>query len=180
MSHSFNTVIETERLILRPFTEADIQPSFELDSDPEVTRYTGDGGSKTLEKIEYLIKEVVLRDYELYGHGRFAVDWKETGEFIGFSGLKYLPETKEIDLGYRFKRTFWGKGIATESGWASLDFGFNQLNADRIVATALPGNKGSFRVMEKLGFTFEKEYEEDGMAVVQYQLARSDYHPPDN
>lgn len=169
----FTKVIETERLILRPFRMDDVVPSHEIDSDPEVTRYTNDGGVKSMERIETLIRDVVLADYARYGFGRFAVDLKETQEFIGFCGLKYLPEYNEVDLGYRFRRTLWGKGIATEAGRACIDFGFTELALDSIIAMVLPENKASVRVMEKLGFKFSHVLEEDGINICQYILNRA-------
>ncbi|MEZ4722529.1 MAG: GNAT family N-acetyltransferase [Flavobacteriales bacterium] len=157
--------IETQRLILRPHELRDIEPAYQMNLNQEVTRFTGDGGMVDLREIERRIKENVLGDYEKYGYGRFAVEWKETGEFIGFSGLKYLPDMREVDLGYRLKREFWGMGIATEAGKASLEFGFNHLGLQRIIAMLLPDNLASVRVLQKLGFRFERDMMEDGLLI---------------
>ena len=162
--------IETERLILRPFNLNDIEPSYELNLDPEITRYTNDGGVKSYETIKYLIQDVVMGDYEKHGFGRFAVDLKDNNEFIGFTGLKYIPELDEVDLGYRFKRKYWGMGIATESGIASLKFGFETLDLKEIIAMALPGNIGSIRVLEKLNFHLTEQFEEENILINKYLL----------
>ena len=167
--------VETDRLILRPFQLKDIEPSFEMNKDPEVVRYTGDGGSVTLEEVERRIKENVLGDYRKHGFGRFAVEYKESGQFIGFVGLKYLEDLDEVDLGYRLIQEYWGKGIATEASRASLEFGFHKLELDRIIAIALPENERSINVMKKLNFTFEKETFVDEYLVHQYALNKANF-----
>ncbi len=152
---------ETDRLIIRPFERKDIAPSYTINLDPDVTRYTGDGGVVDLQEMERRIVTDVFGDYGKYGFGRLAVEWKSNREFIGFTGLKYIPDWEEVDLGYRFKQAYWGKGIATESGKAVLDFAWHQLGLKRVIATVLPGNQRSIRVLEKLGFSYEKEMMED-------------------
>ena len=170
-----NLKIETERLILRPFTLNDITPSYEMNLDEEVSRYTGDGGVVSKAEIERRIKEYVLGDYEKYGYGRFAVELKSTGDFIGFAGLKYLDNMDEVDLGYRFMSKYWGRGFATESAKASLKYGFETLGLKRIIAMVLPKNTASSHVLEKLGFVFEKEIIEDGQLAFQYKLESTDF-----
>ena len=165
-----NDLFETDRLLLRPFIMGDVDDAYRLNLDPEVSRYTGDGGPKTREEMEAILRDDVLGDYQKHGFGRSAVIYKETGEFIGFSGLKYLSETDEVDIGYRFARKFWGKGIATESCRPFLDFGFNTLGLTKICAMLLPENTGSRRVLEKLGFIFLENFMEDGGEVAKYIL----------
>lgn len=84
--------IKTDRCNLRPFTLADIKPSYRINLDPDVTRYTNDGGVKTLPQMRETIANNVLSDYEKYGFGRFAVEDQATGNFIGFSGLKFIED----------------------------------------------------------------------------------------
>lgn len=164
--------IETDRLLLRPFTLDDIEPSYELNLDPEVSRYTADGGIVSKDEIEKRIIKDVLGDYQKYGYGRFAVEEKASGHFIGFAGLKYLPDMEETDLGYRFMRSYWGQGLATEAGTACLKFGFDSLHLQRIIALVLPQNIASIRVLEKLAFKYELEIEADGNRVQQYAISR--------
>lgn len=139
-----------------------------MNLNSEVSRYTGDGGVVSRKEIERRITENVFGDYEKYGFGRFAVELKENAQFIGFSGLKYLDDMNEVDLGYRLMREHWGKGIATESCKACLDYGFNQLNLKKIIAMVLPDNAASIRVLEKLNFQFDKDIIEDGDLVRVY------------
>lgn len=171
---TFTTIIETERLILRPHTMDDVEPSYQMNLDEEVSRYTGDGGVQTREAIHRRIKENVLGDYAKYGFGRFAVILKSENKFLGFSGLKYLPDLDSVDLGYRLRKDYWGKGYATESARASLDFGFNELKLPKIIALALPGNKASTHVMDKLGFEYDKMVVDEGIEAMQYVKFRQD------
>ena len=165
-----NLIIETERLLLRPYTVNDIEAAYQMNLDPEVSRYTGDGGVHSLEEIDTIIRTHVLGDYQKHGFGRMAVVWKETNEYIGFSGLKYLPEFDAVDIGYRFKSAFWGKGIATEANLPFIDYGFKTLKLNKIIGMAFPENKASVRVLEKLGLRFKKWIEEDGETLAWYEI----------
>jgi len=169
MSHS-NLIIETERLLIRPFTMDDLELSYKMNLDPIVTQYTGDGGVVSKEEMERRIVEDVLGDYKKHGFGRLAVELKDEGSFIGFTGLKYLPEHDEVELGYRFMRKYWGQGIATEAGKASVKLGFETLELNKIIGLVLPENKGSIRVLEKLSFNYEKDVIEHDQRVHQYAL----------
>ena len=166
----FNTIIETERLILRPFNLEDVAPSYKMNLDPEITRFTNDGGIKTKTEIYQTIKENVLGDYKKHGFGRFAVILKKENKFIGFSGIKYLPEYNLVDIGFRFIKEYWGTGIATESGKASLKFAFTNLKLKKVYGFVLPENKASIRVLEKLKFTFEKDFFEEEILINQYVI----------
>ena len=167
-----NLYIETERLFIRPFTPDDIEASYAMNLEEEVSRYTGDGGVVSKKEIERRIMHDVLGDYKKHGYGRLAVELKEERKFIGFTGLKYLEDMNEVDLGYRFMKNYWGRGIATESAKASINLGFETLGLTRIIAMVLPENIGSIRVLEKLHFKYEKEVEEEGQLVSLYSLKK--------
>ena len=163
-----NLYVETDRLIIRPFKLNDIEPAYQLNLDVKVSRHTGDGGIVDRNEIRRRITEDVFGDYAKYGYGRLAVVWKANNAFIGFTGLKYLPDIDEVDLGYRFSSNYWGRGIATETGKICVDYGFKSLGLNRIIAQVLPDNIGSIRVLEKLGFFFDKSSTEDGLFIHQY------------
>lgn len=165
-------ILETQRLILRPFQMSDVKPSYEMNLDPEVTKYTGDGGVVSFKEIERRIVEDVMGDYKKFGYGRLAVELKDENTFIGFCGLKFVQELREVDLGFRFMKKFWGKGYATESATACISFGFEALALKRIVGLVIPQNIGSVNVLTKLGFRFEKNIVEDGMLIDQYVLTQ--------
>ena len=150
----------------------DVEPSYQMNLDPEMTRFTNDGGVKTREEMHSTIQDNVLGDYAKYGFGRFAVVLKQENAFIGFSGLKYIPEEDAVDLGYRFRTDLWGQGLGSEAAKASMDFGFNDLGLKSIIACALPDNVASIRILMKMGFGFVKEYFEDGILIHHYTVDR--------
>jgi RimJ/RimL family protein N-acetyltransferase len=146
-------MFETERLIIRQAKLEDAPLLFELNSDPEVVRYTGDASFNDMMEVLDIIKNRMIAQFEKYKMSRLMVFLKD-GTFLGWCGLKYFPETNEVDLGYRFSKKHWGKGYATESSKAMLEYGFNTLNLKRIIAKAMPENVNSIKVMQKLGMTF--------------------------
>jgi RimJ/RimL family protein N-acetyltransferase len=151
-----DTVIETERLRLRRFISDDLGPFFELCSRPEVIRYAQARPLESLEQAREYMESVPFRDYATHGYGRFACVWKATGEVIGFSGIKYVPEIADNELGYRFLPEYWGRGLATEAGRASIDFARDTLRLKRLVALIHPDNVASVGVVTKLGFALER------------------------
>ena len=104
-----HVVIETKRLLLRTFTMEDAPLLYELNLDPDVIRHTLDP-IKDIDHAKQVLESVILPQYALYNLGRWAVLVKPGLGFIGWCGLKYVPERNEIDLGYRFMKKFWGKG----------------------------------------------------------------------
>lgn len=172
-------LMETERLIIREKTLADKEELFKLHSDLEVQKYTGESIVESIEVIEEAIKRRV-KDYKTYGYGRWVLEDKKSKRFIGWAGLLYLPEFDKIDIGYRLNQEFWGKGYATEASKAILEYGFNTLKLDLIIAIALPENKASIRIMQKIGMEFDKiaPYDEEITEAVWYKLSRKSYNKP--
>jgi RimJ/RimL family protein N-acetyltransferase len=161
-------VLETERLLLREFDEGDAGPFYVLGSDPAVTRYTGDpgGGVASAEHALEVLRSHPLADYRRYGFGRWACVHKASGGVIGFAGLKYLDDLREVDIGYRLLPAYWGLGLATEAGRAVLGYGFTRLALRRVIGLVAPENLASVRVLEKLGLTFEGMVEFRGQSPV--------------
>jgi len=152
--------LETKRLRLRRFTSADVDLIVDLDSDPEVTRYTNGGRPTTREDVECVHLPRVLAFYnEGENLGYWAAVEKPSSRFIGWFHFRPHPSDPwEIELGYRPKREAWGKGYATEGSLALLERGFRELGIAKIVADALLANRRSTRVMEKLGMSLESEF----------------------
>lgn len=167
-------MIETERLIIRPFTEADLPRLIEMRSDPEVNKYLGGTRLQNPEAIGRRMK-VYMASQEKFGFSASAVIWKETGEMIGWGGLMPLDETGEIEIGYGMIREFWGRGVASEIARACVKAGFENHGLERIVALAIPGNTGSTRVMEKLGMKYEKTAEHFGEECEYYAVSREEF-----
>jgi RimJ/RimL family protein N-acetyltransferase len=156
-----NVIIETDRLLLRTFTSEDARLLYELNLDPDITRYTYDP-MKNIDHAKQVLEQVILPQYALYNHGRWAVHLKYSLEFIGWCGLKFRPERNEIDLGYRFIKNAWGKGYATEAAYACIKYGFEKLNLQRIIGRAVLDNTASLRVLGKCGMSYIGEEVVDG------------------
>ena len=158
----------TERLILRHFCREDLPAFLEMSSDPEVIRYAQNEPLASLEEAWEVMQSATLKDYATHGYGRFAVELVESGQVIGFCGLKYLPEIDETELGYRLLTPYWGQGITTEAGKACIDFARDSLELSHIVSLILAENTASIRVAEKLGLVYENTIEFDGLEALRY------------
>lgn len=165
--------IETERLVLRESVVEDAPALFEMNSDPDVMRYTGDEIYQSVDEISNLIAN--YPDYKKYGYGRWTTIEKASGEIMGFCGLKYLEDIEDVDLGYRWKKKFWNKGYATEAGTACLKYGFRHLSLDQIVGQVYPENKASIRVLEKIGMAFWKEMHDEKESWLVYRITKEDF-----
>ncbi|SMO62242.1 GNAT family N-acetyltransferase [Solitalea koreensis] len=170
-------LINTPRLQLREFCINDAENIFILNSDPEVTRFTGDKEFKSLAESKNFIK--TYTHYRKYGFGRWNVELKSTSEYLGWCGLKYIPRLKEVDLGYRFMYKHWGKGYATESSIACLNYGFCQLGFEKIVGRAMKVNSASINVLKKVGMCFEKSWVENGNIIEQYSISNDKWQQAD-
>jgi RimJ/RimL family protein N-acetyltransferase len=153
MKRPIKLITETPRLILREFALDDAKSMWELNSDPEVIKYTGDPPFASVEKArEFLLN---YKDYEKNGFGRWAVITKASNSFIGWCGLK-LNEQNLVDLGFRFFRKEWNKGYATEAAHACLEYGFLELDLKEIIGRVARQNKASIKVLEKLSMDYWK------------------------
>ncbi|WP_332848088.1 GNAT family N-acetyltransferase [Massilia sp. S19_KUP03_FR1] len=155
------TTIETRQLLLRPFTLDDAPDYWPLAKLPDVLRYTGEDARTSLEEVREVLLTRPLRDYAVHGYGRMACIEKSTGRLVGFSGLKYLEDLQETDIGYRFLPDSWGKGYATESAQALMAHGREQFGLTRIIGLVQPANGASSRVLEKLGLVYERSFDPD-------------------
>ncbi|MGH3716929.1 MAG: GNAT family N-acetyltransferase [Micromonosporaceae bacterium] len=180
-------VLETERLLLREFTAADLDRLVELDSDPEVMRFIGDSKPTPREVIETERLPHYLATYRSHpGFGRWAAIEKATGAFLGWFALDppeaLAPDTGP-ELGYRLSRAAWGRGYATEGSRALVAKAFTELGVERVWAQTMFVNTRSRRVMEKTGLrhvrTFHQEWDEPLPGTehgeVEYELTRADW-----
>jgi ribosomal-protein-alanine N-acetyltransferase len=149
-------MIETKRLIFRKFVDDDLPLLIEQRSDPDVNRYLGGPKRQNAEALAIRMK-FYMDCYERFGAGMCPMIWKETGEIIGTAGLQPLEDTGEIEVGYSIIKKYWGLGIGTEAAQGWMEYGFNKMGLERIVAVAVVGNTASRRIMEKLGMKFEKD-----------------------
>ncbi|WP_227470715.1 GNAT family N-acetyltransferase [Massilia sp. YMA4] len=145
-------MLETERLLLRPWRAGDVAPFVAISADPAVTEFLP-GPLSADEARALFTRQNAL--YELYGTCYFAAQLKATDELVGFVGVKYvdamLPFAPCYEVGWRLGSQWWGAGLATEGARAALRHGFDKLGLDEIVSFTVPANVRSRRVMERLG-----------------------------
>jgi RimJ/RimL family protein N-acetyltransferase len=154
--------LKTSRLVLRQFTDNDVDAMFEINSDPDVMLYLNGGVPHTRQHVATVVMPwLAERDERWPGLGRWAVVERSSGTVVGWSGLSPHPRLdppRAAVLGYRFKKTAWGRGYATESSRALLTKGFSDLGTELVTADTLAINKASRRVMEKLGMTHQRTF----------------------
>ncbi|UTW57017.1 GNAT family N-acetyltransferase [Kordiimonas sp. SCSIO 12603] len=147
-------IIETERLILRPWTQGDKKPFAAMNADPEVMRFFP---STVGEEQSNAAVDRAIQHQKDYSFCFWAAELKADGQFAGFIGLQHVPDALEcapaVEIGWRLARNTWGQGLAPEGARAALRYGFNVLKLDEIVSLAPKLNKPSLRVMEKIGMT---------------------------
>ena len=169
--------VETDRLLLRPFTEADV-PAWHADitSDLEVMRWLSTGRALTLEETAARLP-AHREHWATHGYGTWGVFDRSTGALQGFAGLHFTEEVQETEVHYALARAHHGKGVATEATKASLRFGFEVVGLERIVAYAMQDNAPSIHVLEKAGMTFEGTQNVWAFDAAVYAMARADFVP---
>jgi len=165
--------LSSERLHLREMNVADAENLFLLNSDAEVIQYTGDVMFTSIDDAFNLIKN--YDHYKKYKMGRLSLFDKTNGEYIGWCGLKFREELGKVDIGYRLLKKHWGKGYATESASVCLDYGFNILNLEEIIGTAMLENTASLNVFRKLGMKYDTDEPCGGMPGVIYKIKKSEW-----
>jgi RimJ/RimL family protein N-acetyltransferase len=147
-------VIETDRLLLREWREADLEPFAALNVDPRVVEFLPQALSR--EESDGLV-ERITRHWAEDGVGQWAVQRREDGAFLGFTGLALqafeAPFTPAVEVGWRLAAAAWGHGYATEAARAALRFGFVTRSLEEIVSFTVPANVRSRAVMERIGMT---------------------------
>lgn len=165
--------METERLIFRPLAASDDVHLFELDSNPKVHTYLGNEPVTDIQQVRDVIANIQWQ-YSEFGVGRMATLLKDTGEFIGWAGLKRERNVPRYgifyDLGYRFMPQYWGKGYASEAAAFFVKYGFEVLKLDKINAYADADNLASRRVLEKAGLRFVEYFDYEGTEEAWYEL----------
>jgi RimJ/RimL family protein N-acetyltransferase len=147
-------LIETERLLLRRGTAADLDTIARWNADPEFTRHLAGVQTRAQTEEAYDRWE---RHWQAHGFGMLMIEWKETGAPIGRTGPQFhrsWPDDPEV--GWGVDSAWWGKGIATEAGAASVAWGFGELGFTRLVSITTEPNAASRAVMAKLGFQLHR------------------------
>ena len=156
--------LQTERLVLRDITEADAELLFDLDSDPEVMRYIGPRPADDVGPYRERTRTVYMPWQSHPWHGIRIVLHRMSGEFLGWVFIRPATASMnarelgwirpdEVEVGYRYRRSAWGRGIATEAAIPLVQIALEDPATSAVVACALAGNAGSLRVLEKLGLS---------------------------
>ena len=145
--------LETDRLILRPFEEADVVGYTAVLQSPEVRRslHLPDDVGETLAWNQMASWR---GQWELRGTGQWALEERATGAFVGRAGLHHphMPGWPGVEVGWALHPDHWGKGFAAEAGARSVAYAFEELDLDRVVSVILPENDRSMAVARRLGF----------------------------
>ena len=153
--------LETERLVLRRFTTGDVDNLVGLDADPDVMRFVSGGIPTSRDEIENEFLPAFLGYYQRYqAYGFWAAIEKSTGDFLGWFHFRPREGTApdQVELGYRMRKSAWGKGYATEGSRALIRKGFAESSVQRMTAEAMAANMASRRVMEKAGLTLVRTF----------------------
>ncbi len=145
-----NPVLESDRLILRPFSMEDVKDVFLYASDEIVTKYLTWSPHTDISQTEKVVKEFYMGK-----PGIFAIELKSEGKCIGCIELRICAEHDKASFGYVLNRNYWNKGYMTEALKLIIDFAFSKLGLNRIEGAHYVGNEGSGRVMQKCGMRYE-------------------------
>lgn len=161
-------ILETPRLLLRPFRESDWDPFARMTADPEVMRYIGTGVTLSRDDTWRSIAGM-LGHWQLRGYGMWALESKETGEFVGRAGFLDPPGWPGFELGWFLGRPYWGRGYAIEAARIALEYAFAELARDRVISLIRHGNARSIKVAEALGERLAGEAELLGSKALLYE-----------
>jgi len=166
--------LETPRLILTTWESSDWVSFRPIATDPEVMRYITGGAPWPDERIQLFV-EGQINLYRERGVCRWKAIDKETGDLAGFCGVGQWRTGLDLEIGWWLAPRFWGRGLASEAAIVALRDAFERVGLERVVSIAKPENLASRRIMEKIGMTFECDFESDGFSLVRYQLDRATY-----
>ena len=164
--------LQTARLKLRPFTDADFPVAHRLYTDPEVMRYVGHGPVRGESETRGMLAAYAAHQVA-HGFSFWAIVERDTGALIGDAGLFYSQGTgPEVEVGYTLARTHWGCGYATEAARACVGAAFGPLGFEDVIALVVPQNKRSRRVAAKLGMLADGRRHAYGREHLVFRLQR--------
>jgi len=171
-----NRIIETERILLRPFCIDDIAPFAKICANPNVMRYIADGKPVSRDIIAEKIPEWIEL-YEKQKYGLMALVMRKTKELIGFCGFIHqtVDGDEYIELGYRLDEAYWGKGIATEAAVAVRDYAFSVLEIPMLISIIHHQNDASKRVAKKVGMRLMKKTDFKNVLVDVFCLKKEEF-----
>jgi len=149
-------ILETDRLQLRMLTDDDAEFILRLLNEPSFIQNIGDRGVRTIDDARGYILKGPIASYEKFGFGLWMVETKSGAAPIGICGLLKRDVLEDADIGYALLPEFWSQGYALESASAVIKYASDQLGLKRVVAVTNPDNQSSIRLLEKMGFKYER------------------------
>jgi RimJ/RimL family protein N-acetyltransferase len=172
--------IETARLSLRRLRPTDMDDYYaRIYADADVMRTLPAGKPISRAEFEARVPTFMVQHWMTHGFGPWAVIYKADGQCIGHCGLRYWPESLDVEVLYALAKRYWHQGLATEAARASVRYGFQHLHLEHIIAAALVENHASRRVLEKIGMRYDSLFQFQGLTVAGYVLTRADYQDDD-
>jgi len=150
------SVIELERLRLRRFKLSDLQNMIELESDPDVMKFTPSRVSLSAERSKERLEDLISKEASNGNLGAWAAEFKDSGDFLGFFML-LNRELEFTELGFMIVKRHWGKGLTAEAARGLVDYAFTKLKLPGISAATTQDNLASKKVLAKVGFSFDKK-----------------------
>ncbi|MBD2771894.1 GNAT family N-acetyltransferase [Iningainema tapete] len=172
MNTFFPATLQFADFTMKPLQLSDLDTLAAIWLDTEVTKFLPSRGKpipreQTEKSLAYFVEH-----WQKFGYGIWAIEDNSLSSMIGYCGLRYLEELKEVEVLYALAKAHWGKGIATVATKAAIKFGFDVAKLDKIIALAFPENTASRRVMEKAGLRYEKQVHIFGLDAVYYFILR--------
>jgi len=170
--------LQTKRCIIRDIEDFDLEGMFDLDSNPNVHKFLGNKPISTRKEAQDTIANI-REQYDKFGIGRWAIEDKATNEFIGWTGFKreekLRPDRVYIDIGYRLREQFWGKGLASETALACLNYGFETLNFEEVCGCADKAHIASNKILQKIGLRYKEDFKFEEHDLYWYTLKKSEW-----
>lgn len=166
-------IVETERMVLRPFQPSDVGPFQAIYGDSKTMRHMLYGVKSRDETIASIDRKIC--HWEEFGYGLWCIVRKDDGAIIGQCGLAWMSEINDVQVAYLITRQCWGKGFATEAVQVALDYGFNTLEVDRISAICNPENIVSRKLMKKFGLSLVGELMLSDVVFLHHSLEKRNF-----
>lgn len=167
------TVLKIDGFTMRPIQTSDLDALAAIWANPEVTRFLPSRGVPISRENTEKSLHSFVEHWQQRGCGIWAIVEDDSSQMVGYCGLRYLDELNEVEVLYSLAKDYWGRGITTQAAKASISYGFNTANLDKVIAMALPENQASRRVIEKAGLNYEKQVHMYNLDALYYSKAKN-------
>ena len=167
-------IARTDSLVLRPLQPTDAEVLLHIYQTEGVLQYFPTTTPPPLERVERFIAGQ-QEHWEKHGYGNWGIMPEGESQIAGWAGLQFLPELNDTEVGYLLAKPFWGRGYATKTARASIQFGFERCGLDYIIALVHPENLASRRVIEKCGMTYVETINLWGIDLMRHRIDLNDW-----